>query len=360
MRTNSKFFFGFLVACCFADIGFAQTGPRIIWSVLESDATTAGGAAVAFSPDGQLIATGRRDSNDVKIRKATDGKLIRTLNGANNDANVIAFSPDGQYLATGTGGGGHTLNLNLWRVSDGARVVGRIHAFNNGTNSLSFSPDGQLLVVSGFSTAQYKIFHVPDMSLLATVDNFDPEFGYNVRVNAVAFSTDGQLIGVGDTRGVRLRRASDGSLVRTMNTNAPNVMKTESVAFSPNGLYIAAGVAARDLTYGTCIDCAVKLFQISDGALVRVYENGNNMGFPKVAFSPNGQVIAAEYSYPNADDNGGAVHFWDVATAGTIRIDARSPWFHDFAYSPFGAAYAFFGADGLIGVAATSDPWGRR
>ena len=138
-----------------------------------------------MSPDGQLVATGRADSNDVKIWNATDGALIRVLNGRNNNANTIAFSPDGQYLATGTGGGGAILSLNLWRVSDGERVVGRIPAFNNGTKSIDFSPDSQLLVAAGNSDDFYKIYHVPDMTLLATVDNFDPDLGGNVRVHAV-------------------------------------------------------------------------------------------------------------------------------------------------------------------------------
>jgi hypothetical protein len=38
-------------------------------------------------------------------------------------------------------------------------------------------------------------------------------------------------------------------------------------------------------------------------------------------------------------------------------VDERPLWFWDFAFSPLGGAYAFFGADGLIGVAkAPLDP----
>jgi hypothetical protein len=51
------------------------------------------------------------------------------------------------------------------------------------------------------------------------------------------------------------------------------------------------------------------------------------------------------------------VQFWDVATTNTVQVDARPLWFWDFAFSPLGGAYAFFGADGLIGVAkAPQDP----
>ena len=338
----------FSLSFLLAHLVLGQTGPTFIWSNQEPDAQT-NRAAVAFSPDGSLIATGRADDNNVKLWNAKSGELIRTLFGENNNANVIAFSPDGLYLATGTGQPGQGLSLNLWRVADGLRLVGRIPAFTNGTLSVSFSMDSQFLVASAFHATGYKIYHVPDMSLVATVANFDPDLGYNVRVNAVAFSADGQFIGVGDNRGLRLRRVSDGSLVRTMNTNEPGTMKTNSVAFSANGLYVAAGVSVTDSTYATCIDCAVKIFQVANGELFHVYENGNDMTFPKIGFSANSDIIAASYAHDH--DNGGAVQFWKVATAQTIRSDSRPFWFWDFAYSPRADGYAFFCGDGLIGVA---------
>ena len=334
-----------------------QTGPVIIWSQQDPVATAHRGA-VACSPDGTLVATGRDDDRNTKLWDAETGALVRTLNGRDNNANVIRFSPDSQYLATGTGGGGSTLNLNLWRVSDGVLLVGRIGAFNNGTISLSFSSDGQLLACAGFDAENYKIYHVPDMTLVADVDNFDPDQGNSVRTNAVAFSPDGQLIALGDNRGVHLRRVSDGSLVRILNTNAPSSMKTHSVAFTPDGQYVAAGVSVTDPTYSNCIDCAVKMFRVSDGALVRIFSNGNNMHFPKIAFSPAGTVIGASYSHDH--DNAGAVQFWNVNTAATIQMDMFElfPW--DFAFSPLGNRYAFYSASGLLGVARASDQTGSR
>jgi WD40 repeat protein len=326
----------------------AQTRSLIVWSQQETENTTHNGA-IAYSPDGQLVASGRADSNDVNIWNAADGSLVRTLNGQNNNANVIRFSPDGQYLATGTGGGGQGLSLNLWRVSDGVRVVGRIGAFTNGTISLSFSPDSQFLVASGFAAEAYKIYHVPDMSLVSTVANFDPDLGINTRIFAVAFSTDGQLIAVGETRGISLRRATDGSLVRAIH-NLPNMMKTVSLAFSPNGLYVAGGISSKDPTYGNCIDCSIKLFRIDDGTLVHTYTNGPEPASAKIGFSPDGRIIGAGYA-DNGSFYGGAAQFWVVSTEQSLRRDPRDFWVQDFAYSPSGKFYAFFGADGVIAVA---------
>jgi WD40 repeat protein len=334
-----------------------QSDPVIIWSQQDPVATTQN-AAIAYSPNDALVASGRQDDNDTQVWDAGTGAFVRTLNGRDNDANVIRFSPDSQYLATGTGGGGATLNLNLWRVSDGVRLVGRIHAFNNGTISLAFSSDGQLLAAAGFHANNYKIYHVPDMALVADVGNFDPDLGYNVRTNAVAFSPDGQLIALGDNRGVHLRRVSDGSLVRILNTNAPNVMKTNSVAFTPDGQYVAAGVHVVDSTFAHCIDCAIKMFRVSDGALVRIFENGNNMQFPKIAFSPGGTIIGAAFSHDQADT--GAVQFWDVNTGHTVQTDMFELWPWDFAFSRLGNRYAFYSASGLFGVAKAPYPATNR
>ncbi|MGB7926175.1 MAG: hypothetical protein WCF57_23240 [Pyrinomonadaceae bacterium] len=329
----------------------AQAQSTIIWSQQET-ASPSINTAISFSPDGQLVSTGRTESNSVNLRSATDGTLIRVLTGKNNNARALAFSPDSQLLVTGAGGPGVGIGLNLWRVSDGARLVGRIPSHNNGTNGVAFSPDGQMVATSGFHDRDIKLWHVPDMTLVRTINNFDPQLGYALFVTAVAFSPDGQLLASGDSNGVKLRHVFDGTLVRKMGGSQTDVV---TLAFAPDGSKIAAGITGLDPTYGTCVDCSVKLWRVSDGTLLRTFfSRAGELFYPKIGISADGLSIAAGFGI---HDETGAIQFWSIRTGASVFIDHQPSPVHAFAYSPDGRRYGYILANGRAAVAQA--PAGR-
>jgi WD40 repeat protein len=96
-------------------------------------------------------------SNSVtRVNTARPWTLHRTIGGADSSpepfadrVNALAFSPDGRLLATGGGEPSRAGELKLWRVSDGAleRDLGGIHS--DAVMAVAFSPRGDWLASGG-------------------------------------------------------------------------------------------------------------------------------------------------------------------------------------------------------------------
>ena len=65
--------------------------------------------SVAFSPDGQTLTSGSRET--VRLWRVSDGTLLRILEGHTDWVLSVAFSPDGQILASGS----EDKTVRLWK-----------------------------------------------------------------------------------------------------------------------------------------------------------------------------------------------------------------------------------------------------
>lgn len=177
--------------------------------------------AIAFSPNGQIIATAGGDHR-VKLWQR-DGRLLQTLKGNVNDVFGVAFSPDGQVVASA----GRDKTIHLWRL-DGT-LIRRFNNHNAEARAIAFSPDGQMMAVASWDKT-VKLWRL-DGTLLKELS------GHGGKVNAVAFSADGQtLASASDDQTIRLWRPH-GMLLNTLKGHSGRV---NGIAFSPDQQTIAS------------------------------------------------------------------------------------------------------------------------
>jgi WD40 repeat protein len=133
--------------------------------------------AVAFSPDGKLLAAGH------SLRDPATGKLLRTLNLPRDIVQSLAFSSKGDVLA-----GGEPTAVTLWDPHTGQRLTGFGQPNEGGYRSVAFSPDGKVLAAGAAGTSANP---QPPVHLL------DVAGGKEIRTlpgnQAVVFSPDGKL-----------------------------------------------------------------------------------------------------------------------------------------------------------------------
>ena len=351
--------------------------------------------SIAFSPDGQYLATAL-DDGTVRVFKATTGqeRLPRVgrapdagppseRRGARVDAGLevidsLAFAPDGSILAGGSSRGLSTPSpgaLYLWDFASG-RELRRIGGFRVGPTSLSYAPDGKTIATAGSWEAMPRFWdvatgreafaqpaHVMGISTLAvspadgtiftgsydgTVRHWDPntgrELGEIARFNSVltlAVAPDGKTLIVGGQFGdPALWSVPERREIRRFGDQREGTLR--QCAYSPDGKTVAFDRKISDAASGRLLK-VLHAPDERDG-----YAPPSNMFYT----SDGKRLITAER---------GVIRTWDLATGTEARPAIRSETIlgDHAAVSADGRFVATGGVPQMAGVAPPRDPWIR-
>jgi WD40 repeat protein len=196
--------------------------------------------AVAFSPDGHLLASSGMDDDHlegpfpVTVTDVRGRRRVATLPRPARPQDV-AFSPDGKLLALAED------SVTLWDTSTWQQQGPPLRV--RGASSLSFSKDGRMLAVG--ATEATSVWEVATRRQLGTV----PLAGQ------VAISPDFRLLAVSGGETISLwslrngRRAGSSALTTFRPQQLPRSYNTVSMlTFSPDGKLLAAGAMNGTVT----------------------------------------------------------------------------------------------------------------
>jgi WD40 repeat protein len=260
-----------------------------IWDVSTGVTTMAlkgafGSRAIAFSPNGKLIAVAMSDK--IQFWHVDKGEKCKFLHYSDSDHfQSIAFSPDSTLLASFSTY--YSGDIKLWNVAEGARSDHL--STSNGTSvdkncsNISFSPDGRFIL--SVSRNVVKLMSVSGKGLLIELD------AHSDNVKDAAFSPFGKILAWTVGNNIKLWDMETMESLEDLTGHQDEVL---SIAFSPDGKLFASG--SKDKT--------VKLWDMGLRKLIRTIE-GHSEKVNSVAFSPSGKLLAT-----GSDDK--TVMLWDA------------------------------------------------
>ena len=192
--------------------------------------------AVAFSPDGHIMATTGRDGM-VRIWDVATLQALGAPMEHGTEVMDIAFSPDGRRLITGSEG-----NVRVWDLAT-RRLVSPPLPHNGVVWSVRYSRDGaRFLTVAGSPYRDWGFVRLWDAVGLRPLG---PPLSQRVSVNAAVFHPEAGLVATGGWEGdVRIWDVASG---RQVGPSLPQRGSVLAMSFDPSGQRLAA--AGED---GTC------------------------------------------------------------------------------------------------------------
>ena len=234
------------------------------WQTLSSH--DRGANAVAFSPDGEILASAGND-NLIQLWDTFIGENLQTLEGHTEGVQSVSFSPGGNTLASAS-----RSEIIFWDVDTGEQkqiITGHTHRIH----SIALSNDGVTLA-SGYPNGTVQLWNVNHQAKqqLMTAD-------WEAPITGLSFSPDGTMLAV----------STDEVFYMWNPTSREQLWRrsywpwryTSGLTFSPDGTTL---VAIKNLGN-------IGLFDVVTGEPTQEYDHSRSW-ISDISFSPDSQFLA--------------------------------------------------------------------
>ncbi len=342
--------------------------------------------SVAFSHDGQLIATGG-DKGEISLL-SPEGQPLFTLKGHRSWVTALRFLEGGTQLASSSNDGtikvwdlalktclrtlvGHTKGiwslacfdqtiisggedgyLRLWDAQSG-QCLKTFKGHVGWIRAVAFAPDGRT-IASGGEDRTLRIWNVATGQARTLTIHED-------WITCIAFRSDGQMLAMGGEDGtIRLFHPASGKSLGLMVGHNNRVC---TIAFSADGSLLVTGsedqsIKLWDIQHRQCArtllghsrqvwcvalngnilascseDQSLRLWELPEGKCLQTIQGYTNR-VKSVAFSPDGVLLAS------SSENQSPM-LWDVATGKVVlTLNGHTQWVQSIIFSPDGRQLA--------------------
>ncbi len=328
---------GLLITLCPAVSRSADSQPAPLSAAKPTSAPPAVWS-VAFSPDGKTLAAGSYQR--VQLWDAEAWTPARNLTGHAGPVRCLAWSGDGKQLAAGGGKPGTLGEVKIWTVGDGTTAAApmTLAEHKDVVEGVAFNTTGGVLVTASVDEKALPVE-------LATRKVVRPMTDHTNRIITVAFSPNGKYVATGSLdRTIKIWNAQD--FTPLANTDHAGGQVHNLVFLSDGNQFFAGGEDGNMRLYRISESRSGKVtgYNISLGRTI----GGNRTPIFAVAASQKGNLMAAA-----GEDS--LVHVFDTGGGRKHTLKDCTGPVYSLSFNPDGSLLAAASRDGKVRVWTTKD-----